>query len=125
MQVCSACTLRGSCDRAYVILKDSEVDARTVDIVRILLFYALDPLVISGGDKPAGRELVDLSVKKLFSELIKLSETAPDPSLPKPPSKPASKPAPKRVHRKEQINFVEDQLLQDIEMKRGDWMCPK
>ncbi|KAJ0105705.1 hypothetical protein Patl1_19609 [Pistacia atlantica] len=119
--VCSACNLRGSCDRAYVIVKESEGAARTVDIVRILLFYALDPLLISGGKKPAGREIIDVSVKKLFSELIKLSETAPDPFLPRPASKPASNP----VQQKKQVKFAEDELLQNVEMKRGDWMCPK
>lgn len=108
-EVCGGCNLRGSCDRAYVILKESEAAARTVDIVRILLFYALDPLVISGGEKPPGRELIEASAKKLFSEMIELSETAPDPALPKPSAK-----APQKKEQSE-----------NVEMKRGDWLCPK
>ncbi|XP_010034333.2 zinc finger protein VAR3, chloroplastic [Eucalyptus grandis] len=116
--VCSACNLRGSCDKAYVILKESEAAARTVDIVRILLFYATDPLVFSGGQKPPGRDLVESSARELLTQLIELSETSPDPELPKPATK---------VRRaiKQSINFVDDNLSQDVEMKRGDWMCPK
>uniref|UniRef100_A0A5B6ZYH4 RanBP2-type domain-containing protein n=1 Tax=Davidia involucrata TaxID=16924 RepID=A0A5B6ZYH4_DAVIN len=116
--VCGACNLQGSCDRAYVILKESEAAARMVDIVRILLFYALDSLVISGGEKPVGRELVEVSARNLLLDLIKLSETSPDPALPKPSAKAS--------HRKEQSqDFVDDKFSQDVEMKRGDWMCLK
>ncbi|KAI4351031.1 hypothetical protein L6164_005420 [Bauhinia variegata] len=57
--VCGACNLRGSCDRAYVILKEPEAAARTVDIARILLFHALDPLVICGGEKSPGEKLLN------------------------------------------------------------------
>ncbi|KAL5544939.1 hypothetical protein UlMin_008723 [Ulmus minor] len=116
--VCSACNLRGSCDRAYVILKDPEANARTVDIVRILLFYALDPLVISGGEKPFGRENVESSARKLLSELLELSETPPDPAL----SKPAAK-APKQIEKS--YGLTDDEGSQNVEMKRGDWICPK
>ncbi|KAF6144593.1 hypothetical protein GIB67_006085 [Kingdonia uniflora] len=79
--VCSACNLRASCDRAYVILKDNEENARTVDIVRMLMMYAQDPLVLSGGEKPHGRENVEESVRKLLSELVELSDTTPNPEL--------------------------------------------
>lgn len=114
--VCSACNLRGSCDRAYVILKESEAYARTVDIVRILMFYALDPLVISGGEKPVGREHVESSAKKLLSELLELSETSPDLALPKP--------ADRVTKKKEKSLSMTDVMSQNAEMKRGDWICP-
>ncbi|PON44709.1 zinc finger protein [Parasponia andersonii] len=114
--VCSTCNLRGSCDRAYMIIKDNEADARTVDIVRILLFYALDPLVISGGEKPIGRDDVVLSARKLLSELLELSETPPDPSL--------TKPAAEVPKRKEQsLSLMDDDMLKNVEIKRGDWIC--
>ncbi|KAK4567505.1 hypothetical protein RGQ29_003331 [Quercus rubra] len=117
-EVCSTCSLRGSCDRAYVILKETEADARTVDIVRILLFYALDSLVLSGGEKPPGRQTIESSARKLLSELIELSETSPDPALPKP--------AVKALKQKDDsLDFMDDVPSQDVEMKRGDWMCPK
>lgn len=115
MQVCSACNLRGSCDRAYVILKESEAAARTVDIVRILLFYALDPIVMSDGEKPPSRALVEESARKLLSELTLLSATPPDPTLPNL----AARASPQK---KRHLVFVKDE---DVEMKRGDWMCHK
>lgn len=115
------------------MLKDSE-DARTVDIVRTLLLYALDPLVISAAQKPPGRELVESSARKLLMELIELSETSPDPELPKPA---VNIPRP----REGSIKFVDDDTIEgvadkrgpplvdafdtDVEMKRGDWMCSK
>ncbi|XP_059644677.1 zinc finger protein VAR3, chloroplastic-like [Cornus florida] len=113
--VCAACNIRGSCDRAYVTLKEPGTPARTVDIVRIVLFYALDPLVIEGGEKPPGRQLVELSVRSLISNLIELSETTLDHTLPKP--------AGKVPQQKKQSTH--DELSQEVEMKRGDWICPK
>ncbi|TKY44795.1 Zinc finger protein VAR3 [Spatholobus suberectus] len=124
--VCGACSLRSSCDRAYVILKDFETDARTVDIVRILLFYALDPLVLSGGDKPPGREVIESSARKLLSQLIELSELSPAP-IPAPTPTPArSKPtAQDAVAKGQPLSVTTNQLSKDVEMKKGDWMCPK
>ncbi|KAG5022188.1 hypothetical protein JHK82_018056 [Glycine max] len=119
--VCGACYLRSSCDRAYVILKDFETDARTVDIVRILLFYALDPLVLSGGDKPPGREVIESSVRKLLSQLIELSESpapAPAPARSKPTAQDG-------VVEGQSLSVTTNQLFKDVEMKKGDWMCPK
>ncbi|KAL2344109.1 hypothetical protein Fmac_005394 [Flemingia macrophylla] len=109
--VCSGCNLRSSCDRAYVILKDFETDARTVDVVRLLLFYALDPLVLSRGDKSPGREVIESSARKLLSQLIELSESSPTPA----PAR--SKPTAPSV--------TTNQLSKGVEMKKGDWMCPK
>ncbi|XP_061343663.1 zinc finger protein VAR3, chloroplastic [Gastrolobium bilobum] len=120
--VCSACNLRGSCDRAYVILKEFEADARTVDIVRILLFYALDPLVLSGGEKPPGREVIESSARKLLSQLIELSESYPAP----PPAPAHSKlTAQDSVAKGQPLRFMTNKLSKDVEMKKGDWMCPK
>ncbi|KAG6589639.1 Zinc finger protein VAR3, chloroplastic, partial [Cucurbita argyrosperma subsp. sororia] len=116
--VCSTCNLRGSCGRAYVILKETEATARTVDVARLLLTYALEPVVLSGGDKPPGREHVEVSARKLLSELLELSEKPIDAS--------AVKPDTKSTRRKEKPSkFTDDALSQNVEMKRGDWMCTK
>ena len=101
-----------------MILKESEAAARTVDIVRILLSYALDPLVISRGEKPPGRECIDVSARNLLSDLTKLSETSFDAELPMPAAK-----APPR--KKKIITGNDDEEFKNVEMKRGDWMCPK
>ncbi|KAK6123677.1 hypothetical protein DH2020_042580 [Rehmannia glutinosa] len=116
--VCSSCNLRGSCDRAYVMLIDSEAAARTVDVVRILLLYALDPLVISGEGKPPGRELVESSARKLLSQLVELGETHPDPDLPK-PAKVTSQ------GKKQSLNSAVNRSSKNVEMKQGDWACSK
>ncbi|KAK1564348.1 hypothetical protein Q3G72_001213 [Acer saccharum] len=51
---CNGCNLRGFCGKADVTLKE---DACTVDMMRVLLYYALDPLVVTGGEKPPGERL--------------------------------------------------------------------
>ncbi|KAF6144588.1 hypothetical protein GIB67_006080 [Kingdonia uniflora] len=138
--VCSACNLRASCDSAYVILKDNEEDARTVDIVRMLTMYAQDPLVLSGGEKPHGRENVEESVRKLLSELVELSDTTPNPELPIPAVR-----TPRRKEKSEVFKDRENsqrvertprrnevpQMFKDrgyspkVERKSGDWICSK
>ncbi|KAF9625333.1 hypothetical protein IFM89_021703 [Coptis chinensis] len=95
---------------AYGILKDSEASAcTTVDIVSMLLIYALDPIVLSGEEKPHGREQIEASARKLLSELVELSETPPDPALPKPAINPQECKAdgPNRVN------------IDDIDKKKG------
>ncbi|XP_073057130.1 zinc finger protein VAR3, chloroplastic [Primulina eburnea] len=106
--VCGSCNLRGSCDRAYILLDDSEAAPCTVDIVRMLIFYALDPLVISGEMKPQGRDIIEASAKKLLLELIDLGDTPMDPDISKPVACDSS-----------------TEKTQSIEMKPGDWVCTK
>ncbi|KAL3574986.1 hypothetical protein D5086_023087, partial [Populus alba] len=115
---CSACIHRGCCDRAFVILKSKEAEGRTIDIVRVLMFHALDPLVISEGEKSPGSELIEASARKLLSELVELSETPHDPALPKH--------TPKTPDKKERVvNFTGGKLRENVEMKKGDWICTK
>ncbi|XP_073220258.1 uncharacterized protein [Cicer arietinum] len=124
--VCSACNLRDSCDRAYVIVKESEADARTVDIVRILLYYAIDPLVLSGGEKPPGREVIETSARKLLSQLIELSESSPAPApLPAPAPGRSKSTAQDAVGKVQPLSFRATMMSNHVEMKKGDWMCPK
>ena len=99
------------------MLKESEAATHTVDIVRILLFYALDPLVNSG-EKPPGRELVEVSARKLLSELIELSDTSLDPALAKPGAVPS-------CDKEQHMNFTDDERPQNVQRKKGDWICPK
>lgn len=101
-----------------MIAKEDE-GPRTVDVVRILLSYATDLLVHSEGEKPQARENVEASARKLLSELIELSDTTPDSSLPKP--------AVKIPRQKEQFQKVldDEKRYQNVEMKKGDWICSK
>ncbi|PON36587.1 zinc finger protein [Parasponia andersonii] len=118
--VCSSCSLRNSCDRAYLFtLKEDE--ARTIDIMRVLLAYGFDPLNASLVNQSLlKKKSVKTVVRKLLHEVVKLSLVPIDPNLPPPIiKKPAPKvkqpppPPKKRVGR------------DDIEMKKGDWLCPK
>ncbi|GMQ11532.1 hypothetical protein CsSME_00054139 [Camellia sinensis var. sinensis] len=67
---------------------------------------------------PPGRALVETSARNLLSDLIVLSETSPNHTLPKA--------AVQASHKKDRsLNFINDEFSTDVEMKRGDWMCPK
>ncbi|XP_057960474.1 uncharacterized protein LOC131152687 [Malania oleifera] len=118
--VCSSCSLRSSCERAY-LLTNKEDEARTIDIMRILLTFGFDPVNGSVVNKPLLKvKSVKTVVRKLLHEVVKLSAVPIDPNLPppvikKPPPKVKQPPPPpkKRVGR------------DDIEMKKGDWLCPK
>ncbi|KAI9185607.1 hypothetical protein LWI28_008765 [Acer negundo] len=118
--VCSSCSLRSSCERAY-LLTNKEDEARTIDIMRVLLSYGFDPLNGSVVNKSLLKQKsVKTVVRKLLHEVVKLSAVPIDPNLPppvikKPPPKVKQPPPPprKRVGR------------DDVEMKKGDWLCPK
>jgi hypothetical protein len=112
--VCGACKMRGSCDKAYWILKDVESVARTVDVVRILLLHALDPVLISGEKMPHGRECINESARKLLSKLVELSDTAPNPDI--------SIPEPRTILKTKKTESLFGQT-KDAELKKGDWMC--
>ncbi|KAI3770670.1 hypothetical protein L6452_01811 [Arctium lappa] len=118
--VCSSCSLRSSCERAYLIT-NKEDEARTIDIMRVLMTYGFDP--VNGSvvnDSLLKKKPVKTAVRKLLHEVVKLSGIPIDPNLPppiikRPPPKVKQTPPPpkKRVGR------------DDVEMKRGDWLCPK
>ncbi|GFY91939.1 zinc finger (Ran-binding) family protein [Actinidia rufa] len=118
--VCSSCSLRNSCEKAY-LLTNKEDEARTIDIMRVLLTYGFDPMNGSVVNEPLLKiKSVKTVVRKLLHEVVKLSAVPIDPNLPppiikKPPPKVKQPPPPpkKRVGR------------DDIEMKKGDWLCPK
>lgn len=119
-QVCSSCSLRNSCERAYLIT-NKEDEARTIDIMRVLLAYGFDPVNGSVVNKSLLKQKsVKTVVRKLLHQVVKLSSVPIDPNLPppvikKPPPKVKQPPPPprRRVGR------------DDIEMKKGDWLCSK
>nr|GMD05864.1 zinc finger protein var3, chloroplastic [Ipomoea batatas] len=118
--VCSSCNLRSSCEKAY-LLTNKEDEARTIDVMRVLLTFAFDPVNGSVANKSLLKmKSVKSVIRKLLHEVVKLSAVPIDPNLPppiikKPPPKVKQPPPPpkKRVGR------------DDIEMKKGDWLCPK
>ncbi|KAH7847131.1 hypothetical protein Vadar_022220 [Vaccinium darrowii] len=118
--VCSSCSLRSSCERAYLVT-NKEDEARTIDVMRVLLTYGFDPVNGSVVNESLLKiKSLKTVVRKLLHEVVKLSAVPIDPNLPppvikKPPPKVKQPPPPpkKRVGR------------DDIEMRKGDWLCPK
>lgn len=87
--------------------------------MRVLLAYGFDP-VNTVNKSVLKQKSVKTVVRKLLYEVVKLSSVPIDPNLPppvikKPPPKVKQPPPPpkRRVGR------------DDIEMKKGDWLCPK
>lgn len=119
-QVCSSCSLRNTCEKAY-LLTNKEDEARTIDVMRLLLTFGFDPINGSVVNKSLLKQKsVRTVVRKLLHEVVKLSSVPIDPNLSppvfkKPPPKVKQPPPPpkRRVGR------------DDIEMKKGDWLCPK
>lgn len=118
--VCSSCNLRNLCSRGYILTR-KEDEARTLDVMRILLIYGFDHVKGTVENKPLLKlKSVKTVIRKLIHEIAKLSAVPIDPNLPppvirKPPPKVKQPPPPpkKRVGR------------DDVEMKKGDWLCPK
>ncbi|OEL13526.1 Zinc finger protein VAR3, chloroplastic [Dichanthelium oligosanthes] len=118
--VCSSCNLRNVCSKGYILTR-KEDEARTLDVMRILLIYGFDHIKETVENKPLLKlKSLKTVVRKLIHEIVKLSAVPIDPNLPppvirKPPPKVKQPPPPpkKRVGR------------DDVEMKKGDWLCPK
>ncbi|CAD6220252.1 unnamed protein product [Miscanthus lutarioriparius] len=118
--VCSSCNLRNVCTRGYILTR-KEDEARTLDVMRILLIYGFDHVKETVENKPLLKlKSLKTAVRKLIHEIVKLSAVPIDPNIPppvikKPPPKVKQPPPPpkKRVGR------------DDVEMKKGDWLCPK
>ncbi|KAJ4762696.1 zinc finger (Ran-binding) family protein [Rhynchospora pubera] len=119
---CGVCKLRGSCDRAYVAPKDEQGSARTVDVIRVLLTYALEPGNLSGGESFVQANVQE-SARSLLAELIKLSDTMIDPFLPRPVFHNA--PITKGKAREPMTKSFRSGQSSGVEMKIGDWLCPK
>ncbi|KAJ6682991.1 ZINC FINGER (RAN-BINDING) FAMILY PROTEIN [Salix koriyanagi] len=116
--VCSNCRLRSSCESGY-LLTNKEDEARTIDLMRVLLAYGFDSINGSVANTfLLKQKLVRTVVRKLLHEVAKLSAVPIDPNLPPPvikgPPPKVKKPPPprKRVGR------------DGIDMKKGDWLCP-
>ncbi|KAK1552479.1 hypothetical protein Q3G72_017763 [Acer saccharum] len=114
--VCSSCNLRGNCERAYVKAREDE-GGRTVDVMRILLTYGLDPITGTVDNKPCQNKLVKESVRRLLNEMVEYGAKEPDSDIPNAESSKSS-------------SLVQDHLSPkkkghlNVPMKQGDWRCP-
>ncbi|KAL6001367.1 hypothetical protein ACLOJK_007101 [Asimina triloba] len=115
--VCSSCILRGSCDRAYVKARQDE-EGRTVDVMRILLTYGLDPITGSVENKQCLNKTVKESVRRLLSQMVELSDKS---NLG--PAKITTKKLPFKGEQSIQQEMLKHKV--DVPLKQGDWICPK
>ncbi|CAL9781727.1 unnamed protein product [Musa acuminata subsp. burmannicoides] len=116
--VCSSCSLRVSCERAYVKAREDEV-GRTVDVMRILLTYGLDIITGSVENSACLNKTIKESVKKLLNEMVEFSSKELDVNSLTLTSK-------RPLHRQSKANghqLFKGQL--SVPTKQGDWICPK
>lgn len=88
---------------------------RTVDVMRIILTYGLDPLIGSVENKPCLNEKVKESVRSLLKEIVELSNEEEDSNIPD-----TTKVVIQQVHPN-----LQDKGKINVPMKQGDWICPK
>ncbi|XP_010268828.1 PREDICTED: uncharacterized protein LOC104605676 isoform X2 [Nelumbo nucifera] len=115
--VCSSCSLRGNCERAYVKAREDE-GGRTVDIMRILLVYGLDPIVGSVENKSCLDKRVKESVRRLLNEMVEFSTKEIDSFTLKATTS-------KRISPLSEQSGQQQQNQISVPMKQGDWVCPK
>ncbi|KAM7487775.1 hypothetical protein LguiB_025259 [Lonicera macranthoides] len=115
--VCSSCILRGNCERAYVKAREDE-GGRTVDVMRFLLTYGLDPLTGLVDNKPCLIKTIRESVRRLLKEMVESGIEKLDTDPPKSISS--------KWNSSMQGNSTHQGPSQsEIPMKQGDWICPK
>ena len=84
------------------------------DLMKFMLSYASNPLVSSQRDNLHNRDIVESSVRNLFAELFKLICNVPGSNS--------------YSALQNQMPVRSGQTLapaKKIEMKRGDWICPR
>lgn len=87
--------------------------AHTVDLMRFLLSYVGNPTHFSGRNDSYNRELVESSVRNLLKELAEMSCGIQDPS------------GSVQKYFPDRYGQTQRPLGQNIEMKRGDWICSR
>ncbi|GAA0171058.1 hypothetical protein LIER_25184 [Lithospermum erythrorhizon] len=111
--VCGSCILRGNCERAFLRAPDCE-GGRTVDVMRFLVAYGLDPLTGSVENMPTLKKVVKESAKILLKEMVEFSSETVD-------SQPINTAA-----FGTKLNVQESSQGQtDVQTKQSDWNCPK
>lgn len=88
---------------------------RTVDVMRIILTYGLDPIIGSVDNKPSLNKMVKESVRRLLKKIVECSTEDRNPNF-----SDTAEVAIKEVHPNPQ-----DEGKKNGPMKQGDWLCPK
>ncbi|XP_010043950.2 zinc finger protein VAR3, chloroplastic-like isoform X3 [Eucalyptus grandis] len=112
--VCSSCNLRGNCERAFVKAREDE-GGHTVDVMRILLTYELDPISDTVENKPCLTRTVKESVRALLKQMTEYgTDVLGSDSLKSTPAGDLSS-----------HSSSEEKGYKDVPMKQEDWYCPK
>ncbi|CAN6483102.1 unnamed protein product [Victoria cruziana] len=104
-EVCSACHLRGSCSMAYVTPCKKET-ARLIDVLRLLYVFGYSSQA-HPSDGHSQRRSTRRPLRRLLQQLVELSKL------------------PFNQDNKSSTAMAENFGWEDLEMKKGDWMCPK
>ncbi|KAK4754561.1 hypothetical protein SAY87_002665 [Trapa incisa] len=113
-KTCSLCNLRGNCERAFVEAGEGE-HGRTVDVMRILLTYGLDPIFSTMENKSCLNIRAKASVRNLLKQIVECSSKFPVSNLSKPKKAEDQSVLP---------NSLEEDYTEN-KMKPGDWHCFK
>lgn len=84
---------------------------RTVDLMRIILTYGLDPIIGSVENKTCLNKMIKESVRTLLTELVECSTKDDGSSLP-------------NSNGRANLNQQDNSNIK-APMKQGDWICPK
>ncbi|XP_054790887.1 zinc finger protein VAR3, chloroplastic-like [Prosopis cineraria] len=105
--------MRSFISNSTISVLDSD-QAHMVDLMKFMLSYTSNPLVLSERDNLRNRDLVESSVRNLFAELFKLTCNASGSNS--------------CGAMQNQMPVRSGQTMaptKKIEMKRGDWICPR
>lgn len=115
--VCSSCILRGNCERAYVMASEGE-GGQTVDLMRILLTYGLDPITSTVENMLCRSKTIEESARRLLKAMVEFGSKEFDSLLPNATS------SKKAASLQESLASAEKGRT-NLPIKQGDWLCPK
>ena len=91
---------------------------RTVDVMRFLLTYGLDPISGTVENKPCLSKAVQESVRILLKEMVGYGAGTLDSDLPEPRTS-------EKVASASNHEISREKDCKNVPMKQGDWLCPK
>lgn len=91
---------------------------RTVDVMRFLLTYGLDPVIGSVENKPSLNKKVKESVRTLLKEMVEIKVDEHD-------HEPQKATTYDQVPPSQESGCEKGRSQIDVPLKQGDWICPK
>lgn len=113
--VCVTCSLRGNCDRAYVKAREGD-GGRTVDVMRLLLTYGLNPVTGLVENKSCLNKVVEETARRLLKEIVEHCMKELN-------SESTSATFTKLKSSLQENSNYQGQGHMSISTKQGDWIC--